>query len=1377
MGGLTHTLNIAKLGLSAQQLGLNVTGHNIANVNNPNFSRQSVPQASNKPVSTGGFLLGNGVSSQDIQQTADQLLEDRLTTQKSSLSASEAFMNYMKVMEGIFNEDTDASLSKLLPDYWDSWNALANNPSGSSERVNVYQNGVKVAAQFDYLDKSLSDLEVDLGREIESTLVDVNRLADEIAKVNQTILTQQGTGSPNDSLDFRNQLVKELGSLVDLRNFENPDGSLTVTTAGGFTLVSGVATYDLKMEGGQVKWESSSGGFVDITDKFTGGKIGGWLEMRDVVVPQYRRELDTLARETIWNVNEIHSRGAGTSYFDTAQTGTYTPDKSGWLSTLPFGDRIDYTKDFGLWVKNDSTSQSEYAKVDVDMGISDAVPKDWFGVEPNGEAAKYEFTVVREGAVGEAVTLADGTGLGTVQTGSDAGAATNKAIARQTITVTDPDGTTHTITVRDQDGDAKPSAASIVDALNEVDGIQAYASENEMVLDMAGLLPGVGDMQENDTVSFSLVSGNLNEKIEFRIGADAAATRSNFQSAMTAALAQSNDLTVSYNGDTATLTSAKGENLGIENFDVVDNATITLDTFVEDTGGAGTASFDLDGVTVSFSLDAAGGQAGIAANLMAGLNREAAALSAKGITFALNTAGTGVTIIGAKGGSLDIANVNSGGGNDDGGFTVTGAAGTEVAGTDGGAVVLAENGTAQATVAPNQAETATLGVDGATLTETGGAGDDSAVKVANFTMFSAPGIRVTSDGKPGQGSVFNVNADFPPASGNAILTLGGDGGFAGFDAGDTVAFTIDGVAVSYTVGAGDDTDEEFAAGLVNALRGSGLEPSEYTITRVGTTVSILKSEGSGIDLTGFDDDDGSGAGNAAGLKVVTGSGFGTDGASETILTSGGTTRVSSAVFGTGAAIAWRKLDENGDFTGTAGRIDVRDSGPYTFDGTLQFNLNPGSLVAGNTFSITTDDDGVVSPLDLSVSSKANSVNDTYVFHMKKPGGQIGKETVTLTWENRFDSGEVTLEVTDKTKPPIYVEVDGMKLAFNSGEMFRDDTFVIQTDQLGKGSLQKESDWHWTSESFVDQFNRQSPGITAKVNLDDTITFTPDSPSFEVSDVGCSGVNGFCDVNSTVKVLDHTAFTEEAMDFRFSRDGAGNWSILNDYTHGVAQLVPPGGDDSGFGVDLTGDGLADMQIDFSDPVTGSGYVEFDILARDPEDYSFAFSGEDGDASGLAAALGVNTFYTGTDAMTMDVNKIVSEAGLVNAGRVDADTGEIRSGDSVGAKALAELQAKGLSTEEWTVTRDGTATSTAITSSVEGYYQVMVSSMGVISQSEQRSMSFNATMVANLSQQRDSISAVSLDEEMINLIKYQQAFTAAAKLLTTSDEMLNTLVSMR
>ncbi len=73
--------------------------------------------------------------------------------------------------------------------------------------------------------------------------------------------------------------------------------------------------------------------------------------------------------------------------------------------------------------------------------------------------------------------------------------------------------------------------------------------------------------------------------------------------------------------------------------------------------------------------------------------------------------------------------------------------------------------------------------------------------------------------------------------------------------------------------------------------------------------------------------------------------------------------------------------------------------------------------------------------------------------------------------------------------------------------------------------------------------------------------------------------------------------------------------------------------------------------------------------------------------------------------------------------------------------------------------------------------MVSSIGIKSSSISRNRAFNAVMVNKIGEIRDSISAVSLDEEMTNIIKFQRAFQAAAKLISISDEMLNTLLSVK
>jgi len=98
-------------------------------------------------------------------------------------------------------------------------------------------------------------------------------------------------------------------------------------------------------------------------------------------------------------------------------------------------------------------------------------------------------------------------------------------------------------------------------------------------------------------------------------------------------------------------------------------------------------------------------------------------------------------------------------------------------------------------------------------------------------------------------------------------------------------------------------------------------------------------------------------------------------------------------------------------------------------------------------------------------------------------------------------------------------------------------------------------------------------------------------------------------------------------------------------------------------------------------------------------------------------------------------------------------------------------------QWTYSRGSDATSTAMSYSLEDYTHAMVGSIGIKAASMDRYSRYTEEIVDKVTRQRDNISAVSLDEEMINLMKYQHAFSVASKLLTVSDELLNLLIQSK
>jgi flagellar hook-associated protein 1 FlgK len=138
-------------------------------------------------------------------------------------------------------------------------------------------------------------------------------------------------------------------------------------------------------------------------------------------------------------------------------------------------------------------------------------------------------------------------------------------------------------------------------------------------------------------------------------------------------------------------------------------------------------------------------------------------------------------------------------------------------------------------------------------------------------------------------------------------------------------------------------------------------------------------------------------------------------------------------------------------------------------------------------------------------------------------------------------------------------------------------------------------------------------------------------------------------------------------------------------------------------------------------------------------------------------GVN-FFAGTGAVNMTVNSAIEiNSDLIAA----AGAGEGLPGGNSTAIAIANLQT--------TATMPGSST-------FDAYYNSLVGQVGADVQSADFNQNHQQTMVENLKEYRQEVSGVSLDEEMVNLIQFQQAYSAAAKLITTADEMVDTLLSM-
>jgi len=159
----------------------------------------------------------------------------------------------------------------------------------------------------------------------------------------------------------------------------------------------------------------------------------------------------------------------------------------------------------------------------------------------------------------------------------------------------------------------------------------------------------------------------------------------------------------------------------------------------------------------------------------------------------------------------------------------------------------------------------------------------------------------------------------------------------------------------------------------------------------------------------------------------------------------------------------------------------------------------------------------------------------------------------------------------------------------------------------------------------------------------------------------------------------------------------------------------------------------------------------------------FIGFDNDSSNFSGAMAINKFFSGTDSSNISLNKkFVDNPELIHAYKAPSE------GNNDVANDMVQMQYDDL---EFT-TKDGTTTNT-----ISGYYRYMVSDIANDSDRINTNVDNQKALFNTIEQEYQSISGVSLDEEMTNLMKFQNGYQAAAKVITTISTMLDTLMGIK
>lgn len=327
MGGLNTSLYIGVGALTTAQASIDATSNNIANANTPGYTRE-VPQLSeNAQTTSGGQILGGGVSLDGLQSVRDELLNLQIQQQTSSQSSYDTVSGLLQQVQNYF-ASSGGDIGSALSSFSSSLTQLSANPSNSAAREQVLTSGNNLANAFNSTASGLTQIQSEAGSQVTQTVAQINTLTRQIAQLNGEVAQSTAAGKDGGTVqDQRDQLVQQLSKLTGISISQGTDGE-TITTANGSPLVVGPNGYSLQTstasDGTQHVLDSNGN---DITSSIQGGQLGGAIKVGNQIIPGYLTQLNTLAGQFGAALNSAQAAGfdsngnAGQSFFTIPATG------------------------------------------------------------------------------------------------------------------------------------------------------------------------------------------------------------------------------------------------------------------------------------------------------------------------------------------------------------------------------------------------------------------------------------------------------------------------------------------------------------------------------------------------------------------------------------------------------------------------------------------------------------------------------------------------------------------------------------------------------------------------------------------------------------------------------------------------------------------------------------------------------------------------------------------------------------------------------------------------------------------------------------------------------------------------------------------------
>lgn len=226
-------------GLNVSQASLNVTSHNLANVDTKGFVRQQVVQTDFRYIKLGeshvsSFQQGLGADFAAIKQVRDSFLDQAYRQEIGRQAFYESQYEAINEVEGLFGELEGESFHTTINNLWVTLQELAKEPDSIVARASFVETAVTFVERAENISLQLKDYQINLNTKIKDQVDRINEIGDELRELNLKIRKYESTGveRANDLRDQRNNLLDELSQMTSITYKEHSNSMVDVNIEG-----------------------------------------------------------------------------------------------------------------------------------------------------------------------------------------------------------------------------------------------------------------------------------------------------------------------------------------------------------------------------------------------------------------------------------------------------------------------------------------------------------------------------------------------------------------------------------------------------------------------------------------------------------------------------------------------------------------------------------------------------------------------------------------------------------------------------------------------------------------------------------------------------------------------------------------------------------------------------------------------------------------------------------------------------------------------------------------------------------------------------------------------------------------------------------------